>query len=279
VPIYPHHLGGVCNNLARIYHQQGDLEKAQAYFLTAIHYQRNALGLNRSHAGYQDALCNHYQNLMQLLLGQEDHTAAARCAEKLAHDLPNYWLAAIRAANAAEQCRRLVRDDEGLPVKDREALKKEYLGLARRWLARTAQLAEHPAAKDLLAWHLAHDAVWGLRDARQAVELADAAVKMQPRRAKYWLTLGSAYCRLQEWPRAILSLRTAWRLDREESGEVCFFLAIAHWHDHSPEQAQFWYRRGLSWMRRHQRGVGAVRDFQVEAAALLEGIQESSAPG
>lgn len=279
-PIYQHHAGGVFNNLARIVQRHGDFDKAQALFETALHHQRVARSMNRDDTGYRDALCRLYENWLNFLLAREDHEAAARGAEQLLRELPYHWTAAFRAATVAQRCQELVLRDPVLPLHMRVDANRVYARRAERWWQQAVALAaDHAEARDELAKHLAHEAVAGFRDARAAVDFAVGAVKMEPRRAKYWLTLGSAHCRLREWSSAIDALSVAWRLGREESGDTCFLLAMAHWHENSPAQAQFWYRRGLSWMKRHERAGNGNREFQVEAAALLGQIAYRVAPG
>lgn len=279
-PIHAHRLGGIYNNLARIFRSAGDLDKAQAHFDTAVHHQRIARSMNPDHAGYRAALCQHYENLLGLLLGHEDHRSAARCAEQLLRDVPNHWVAAFRAARTAQRCRDLVSQQHTRSPREAAAHAQEYTRLARQWWANAVTLAaDHAEAQDELAWHLAHDASAEFRDARAAIKLAESAVKKEPRKAKYWLTLGSAYCRLNDWPNAVRTLHLAWRLNREEGGEACFFLAMAHWHENDRDLARFWYRRGLEWMRRHERGDEAVRGFQGEAAALLGQATGHGFPG
>ena len=60
----------------------------------------------------------------------------------------------------------------------------------------------------------------------------------------YWNTLGVAYYRNGDFPAAIKALRKSGSRGWDD-GLDSFFLAMAHWQSGHPNQARWWYVRGL----------------------------------
>ena len=140
--------------------------------------------------------------------------------------------------------------DTGLKLALAYSLQK--LGQARESIQLRSSLIEgspNVSAVELnnLAWQLVTVEDQSLRDAQEAVELAEQAVKLDPK-GTYFNTLGVAHFRAGNWQQAIEALKRSL-----ESGEVplvydAFFLAMAHWQLDEQEEARNWYQKGVDWL-------------------------------
>jgi WD40 repeat protein len=118
------------------------------------------------------------------------------------------------------------------------------------------------------AWHLATSPEAKLRDSARAIELAQKAVKLAPREAQCWNTLGVVHYRAGHWNDAIAALTKSMELQKGafESYDT-IFLAMAHWQLGEKEKARQWYDRAVQWMEK--RSPEEFRRFRAEAAQLL----------
>jgi serine/threonine-protein kinase len=125
------------------------------------------------------------------------------------------------------------------------------------------------AAHNQLAWSLATAAEPGLRDAAEAVRLAQKAVAADGKDGDHWNTLGVAHYRNGDYKAAVAELEKSMRLRRGGDGFDWFFLAMAHWRLGHRDEARAWFDRAVKWMDRHKPNDGELRRFRAEAEALL----------
>jgi tetratricopeptide (TPR) repeat protein len=135
-----------------------------------------------------------------------------------------------------------------------------------------AALARNPdraSINDRLAWLLATCPRASLRDPQRAMELAAAAVSLNPEKASYWNTLGVAQYRAYEYSSAVESLLKS--TERRAGGDAgdFFFLAMAHWQLGNKDEARQWYDRSLKWISDHSSTDEKLIRFQGEAEATM----------
>jgi serine/threonine protein kinase/tetratricopeptide (TPR) repeat protein len=125
-----------------------------------------------------------------------------------------------------------------------------------------------------LAWELAICVEPRFRNAALAIELANKAVELVPKKAEYWNTLGVAHYRARNWDEAIACLDKAEALapDKYLSWNS-FFLAMAHARLGEKELARKEFDRAVQWMEKKQPKNEELRSFRGEAADLL-GIKD-----
>ncbi|MHC4670484.1 MAG: tetratricopeptide repeat protein, partial [Planctomycetota bacterium] len=174
---------------------------------------------------------------------------------------------------------RLV-EDYGAVARDKRALAGGYtsLGIAQyqtghaaageKSLRRALKLhsSDHNAL-NTLAWYLAMSTDPALR--RQAVQLAQRAVKLAPKEAGYCNTLGVARYRTGDWRGAVQALKQSLAL--ESWGKPVtdwIFLAMAHWQLNDRKEAREFFDRADAWIEQHP-GDPDLERFRAEAAALL----------
>jgi serine/threonine protein kinase len=127
------------------------------------------------------------------------------------------------------------------------------------------------------AWLLATCPEPRLRDASQAVELAERAVALVPEEGTYWNTLGVAQYRAGNWDVAIGDLEKSMRLRKGGDSLDWFFLAMAHWKKGNREEARRWFDRAVRWMDQHRPNDDELLFFRVEATELM-GVKEKTSP-
>jgi uncharacterized protein HemY len=122
-------------------------------------------------------------------------------------------------------------------------------------------------AANNLAWLLATCPQEDLRDAPQAVALAQRAVRLEPHNAGYWNTLGVAHYRAGDWPSAQFALEKS----RRQGGHSWdwFFLAMTHWRLGDQDRARRCHEQAVQWMAKHQPHNDELRRFKAEAESLL----------
>jgi tetratricopeptide (TPR) repeat protein len=108
------------------------------------------------------------------------------------------------------------------------------------------------------------------RDPKTALALARQVVKLSPKNADYWSTLGAAHYRVGEWKAAALALERAMELRKGGGSFDWFFLGMARWQLGEKDEARRWYDRAAAWADKHAPRDEELRRFQAEAAALLK---------
>jgi tetratricopeptide (TPR) repeat protein len=120
-----------------------------------------------------------------------------------------------------------------------------------------------------LAWLLATCPDKNLRDATQAVELANKAVDLSRGSARFRRTLGVAHYRAGNWKGAITGIGESIDLKSEGDSVDWFFLSMAHWQLGERETAKKYYAQAVEWMEKNKPKDDELRRFRAEAAELL----------
>jgi serine/threonine-protein kinase len=127
-----------------------------------------------------------------------------------------------------------------------------------------------------------------LRDADEAVALAERAVALSDQAFDGWLALGAATYRVDHWERAVEALERALELQPEDPG-TAFFLSMSHWQLLHEDDARAWFDKAVYWMENsspagsHAHGSRSpgeeaeLRRIRTEAAELLE-IEDKDFP-
>jgi eukaryotic-like serine/threonine-protein kinase len=187
-------------------------------------------------------------------------------------------------AESVRHYERLVKEHGDVP-RYKEGLAANSFNLARnRFLQgrfreavpdyrRALKLApDKVAANNGMAWFRATCPDPRFRDGREAVALAQKAVKLAPKNWVCWRTLGVAHYRTGDWAAAVTALEEARALRQGgASPATCFFLAMAQWRLGQEEQARQWYDLAAGWMDRNPSQTEELRRFRAEAKALLLG--------
>jgi tetratricopeptide (TPR) repeat protein/serine/threonine protein kinase len=126
--------------------------------------------------------------------------------------------------------------------------------------------------QNALAWTLATCPEPRLRNAAEAVQLAEAAVRQAPGDGNLWNTLGVARYRAGDWKGAREALGQSMRLQQGGSAADWFFLAMTHWKLGQKDQARTWYDRAVQGMAKNDPHNEELGRFRAEAKELL-GIQ------
>jgi tetratricopeptide (TPR) repeat protein len=122
-----------------------------------------------------------------------------------------------------------------------------------------------------LAWLLATAPDPALRDASEAVRLAEQAVAAVPKSGNYRNTLGAARYRQGDDQGAVADLTESMRLRHGGDSWDWFFLAMARWRLGDRDAARCWLGRAVTWMERYLPHDEQLRRFRAEAEALLSG--------
>ncbi len=128
--------------------------------------------------------------------------------------------------------------------------------------------ASHSTVSDELASVLLTCPREEFRNPERAIALARDAATLQPRRQRYWHTLGLAHYRAGHWKEAADAI--------EQSNQVAdpvaqndFVLAMARWQLGDKDEARKCYDRGVRWVEQNKPQSEAVRRFRAEAEQLL----------
>jgi tetratricopeptide (TPR) repeat protein len=157
--------------------------------------------------------------------------------------------------------------------KAREAwsrLAVEFREQEQRYRAWLKKHPKDPNALDNLAWFLVTCPDPQLHKPAEAVELAKAALDINPREGNYWNTLGAAHYRAGDWKAAIAALNKSIEV-KGGTAHDHFFLAMAYWKNGDHGEARKWYAQGLAWMEKHDPVNEELRRFRAEAGLLLGG--------
>jgi serine/threonine protein kinase len=193
-----------------------------------------------------------------------------------------------RKAEVVAVRQQVVKQYEHLRANFREdrtagrVLAASHLSLVRplRELGKRCEAADHvekargvaaadPAAAGALAWFLATDPDPGVRNAAEAVRLAEQAVRSDGGSGEYWNTLGVAQYRAGDDRAAITALEKAMSLRRGGHSFDWFFLAMARARLGDRTQARVWFDRAVGWMDEHMPANDELSRFRKEAADLL----------
>ncbi|MHC4971515.1 MAG: tetratricopeptide repeat protein [Planctomycetota bacterium] len=257
-------------NLGFVLHRSGEVEDAIAEYREAIRLKPE---LAEAHSNLGAAFRQSGQ--------VEDAIAEYREAIRLK---PDYFEARYNLGLAFAAKGRL--DEAIAAYREAIRLKPDYfearynLGLA---LATKGRLDEaiaayrevirlkpdHVRAHNALAWLRATAVDEHVRDVNEAVTLAARAVKLQPRNAALWNTLGVAQYRARDWKAALAALQESMRLLSGGDGYDWFFVAMAVWESGRKEEARRWYDRAVAWMKEHNPEDPELRRFRAEAKDLL----------
>jgi superkiller protein 3 len=120
-----------------------------------------------------------------------------------------------------------------------------------------------------VAWNLATNPEPKRRDGRQAVAVAQLAVKAAPSNGINWRILGAAHFCEGHWKQAALDLQKSIELLVGGDSFDWFLLAMAHWQLGDQELARKWYAAAVLWMDKYASGDAQLRSMRDEAAALL----------
>ncbi|MHC4547564.1 MAG: serine/threonine-protein kinase [Planctomycetota bacterium] len=119
------------------------------------------------------------------------------------------------------------------------------------------------------AWYLVTCPDPAVRNAREAVALAERAVGLADEEPAYWNTLGVALCGAGKWKEAIPALKKSIELTSGGSAFDWFFLAMAQWKLGEKTKARQWYWKAVAWMEKNKPDDEDLNRFRAEAEALL----------
>ena len=120
-----------------------------------------------------------------------------------------------------------------------------------------------------LAWLLATCPDKKFRNPARAVELAKAAVELQPKYGPWWNTLGVAQYRAGDWNACLAALHKSMELREGGDSFDWFFLAMAHWQLNDRPEARRRYDKAVEWMDKNKLDDEELRQFRAEAEKLM----------
>jgi eukaryotic-like serine/threonine-protein kinase len=140
---------------------------------------------------------------------------------------------------------------------------------------------KNPFPHYTLAWFLATCPDVKLRDAHEAVVLAEKAFKLNPRDQRHPIILGAAYYRAGDWNAAIAALSDN-RIHMRPVGDAIdwLFMAMANWQLGKRDVALGWYTKAAESIEQKELDDAELLRLRSEAAELL-GIrsgESSTAP-
>jgi tetratricopeptide (TPR) repeat protein len=134
IPNHPSALGGSLNDLCYFLIGRGRLTEARACVDQAIVHQKAALAVNAGNLRYRQFLSNHYWNLTDVLVRQEDYLGAVMAVEQMVGAAPNPKVELHDGAWHLGRCVLLVEKDSKLTEAKRKELAKTYGDQAMQWL-------------------------------------------------------------------------------------------------------------------------------------------------
>ncbi len=127
------------------------------------------------------------------------------------------------------------------------------------------------------AWYLTNCSNLKFRDLPRAIELAEKAVEVAPKRGDNWNTLGVAHYRAGDWKAAVEALEQSRECHNGGDGYDFFFLAMASWQLGKKNDALKWYEQAVQWIEKNNdvlaknpRTTEELRSFRAEAVELLK---------
>ncbi len=243
--------------LAKLYEQQGNKDKAEVVFRTFLERMselRSARGENSFNASDFAELALEYMESKQWATASDDF----RQAEKLGLDwttLPWQWLI------------------QNLPpAGDSPANNERSGGKLRDYL--TEQIDRLVMSGDecnAIAWDLVASGELDRNSATLALKFAEKAYRAHPSDVNIWNTLGVSQYRAGNWQDAIKTLNKSIELRHGGDSNDWFFLAMAHWQLHDKEDAHRWNDKAIDWMDKNQPKNEELLRFRREAKELLNG--------
>ncbi len=128
------------------------------------------------------------------------------------------------------------------------------------------QLAD---ASSSMAGSLANCADLRLRNAEQAVILAELAVRLAPKSSDNWFILGMARYRAGDWEGVLKALEKSMHFGGGGYPNDFFFMAMVHWQLGDQEEARRWYDKAVEFFNKHYTSGNSQGQFRPEAAKLL----------
>jgi tetratricopeptide (TPR) repeat protein/serine/threonine protein kinase len=258
------------NNLGNALRHQGKLGEAEAEYREAIRLapQFAQAWMNRG---------NTYHALQQYDKALADYSKAIELN-------PNDWQAWSgrgmtfrklgKLDQAADDFSRVIElDPKNVSARSYRGWIYNQLGRYRDALADYRKLLElqpgSPEAMNSLAWQLATCPDVKLRDPKQAVALAQEAVRLQEKEGNYWNTLGAAHYRNGEWTAAIAALEKSMQLRQGGDSFDWFFLALACWQSGEKEKGRKWFDQAVQRMEKSPPNHEALRTLRAEAEKML----------
>jgi tetratricopeptide (TPR) repeat protein len=144
--------------------------------------------------------------------------------------------------------------------------------------AKAQELApDSPVEHNALAWFLVTCPEPKFRDPRRAVELAKKGIKLAPKEANFWNTLGAAHYRAGDWQAATLALGKAREYGKGGNAVNFFFLAMTNWRLGQKNEALTWYKKAVEWLENNSELLAnnppwsdELHRFRTEAEELLQ---------
>jgi tetratricopeptide (TPR) repeat protein len=124
-------------------------------------------------------------------------------------------------------------------------------------------------AENNLAWLLATCPKTEIRDPKEALEHARQAIKLEPRQANFWNTLGVACYRNGLWNEAKDALHKAMEIRGEGDSFDWFFLALTELKQGHKAESMVWFEKAVSWHHQIKPDDEELRHFHLEAAEAL----------
>lgn len=241
--------GNIANMIGVIYARMGDPKKANEMYRSELEFDPKSVLAHTNLAANLAAEGNLQEAIHHCQQAVDANPKYLRSYQILGSS----WMRLGEFQNAEAAYRAGLEKDPGdTSLKLALAYSLQKLGQARESIQLRRSLIEgspNVSAVELnnLAWQLVTVEDQSLRDAQEAVELAEQAVKLDPK-GTYFNTLGVAHFRAGNWQQAIEALKRSL-----ESGEVplvydAFFLAMAHWQLDEQEEARNWYQKGVDWL-------------------------------
>lgn len=222
--------------------------------------------------GKQDEAKEHYQRSLEYNPFAAEELVGFTQEGRLAHVRLADWMSAIRLQP------RLVEAHIGMGW----ALAAQGKAEAARAKFREAiELApKFACVQESLAWGLATKVDEQMRDPELAVEFAERACSLAPKREAYtyWNTLGVSQYYAGNYAAAVEALLRSIELRNQDASKDMvkvdrstdwFFMAMAHWRLGDRSVALEYYDKAVAWMKQNSPKDSVLIRFKAEAAALL----------
>jgi hypothetical protein len=166
------------------------------------------------------------------------------------------WQSEIRLRKAAEHCDQLVRDFPDVRRYEQQRAR------SRRLLSMALNYEAHALVYNSTAL--------SPKEAAQAVAAGKEATELAPSDSGFWINLGMAHYRANEWQGALDALKKGPSGDDYNSCRGRFALALVHWQLGHKDEAQAFFDRAVKWMEQNKPDDRWLRRDRAEASALLQ---------